>query len=126
MMLAQVLEKNGVKAKFAAVAALASEMVQAVEAHGAQYVCISALPPSALTHARYLCKRLRARGEELDVTVGLWNSKVDPKKAQAKLGCTDRDRVVTTLAEAVAQLKPLVVADETAKNQAAPAGAGAG
>jgi hypothetical protein len=32
-----------------------------VDGAGADIVCIAALPPGGLTHARYLCKRLRAR-----------------------------------------------------------------
>jgi hypothetical protein len=40
---------------------LVSELAAAVEGAGAALVCIAALPPGGLTHARYLCKRLRAR-----------------------------------------------------------------
>jgi hypothetical protein len=40
---------------------LVSELAAAVEGAGAAVVCIAALPPGGLTHARYLCKRLRAR-----------------------------------------------------------------
>ncbi len=42
-------------------AALASEVVTVVEQTQPDLICITALPPGDLAHARYLCKRLRAR-----------------------------------------------------------------
>src|SRR5688500_16195348 len=58
MMLSQVLEQAGCAARYMPTAALASEMMQTVEEHNPRLVCISALPPSAVAHAKYLCKRL--------------------------------------------------------------------
>jgi hypothetical protein len=90
------------------VAALASEMVQTVEKYDARLVCISALPPSAVAHARYLCKRVRARKKDIPVLVGLWGTKVDSKKAMARLACSENDKVVRTLADARAEIAPMV------------------
>ena len=114
MMLSQILEKNGVRARHVSVTSLASEMVEAVDRTGAGFVCISALPPSAVAHARYLCKRLRARRKDLRLMIGLWTSKIDPKEIQAKLGCHEQDRVVTSIADAVTHLKPLLHIEEEA------------
>jgi len=110
LMLAQVLGKNGISARVIPVAALASEMVTAVERAGSPQVVISALPPSAATHARYLCKRLRAERPELSITIGLWTSKQDLKRAMGRLGCTEGDKIVTSLEEAAAHLGPLISA----------------
>jgi predicted PurR-regulated permease PerM len=113
MMLAQVLDQSSCETKFVPVAALASEMVEAVSKEGTPIVCISAVPPSAVAHARYLCKRLRARMDSITLVVGLWGAKGDLKKAMARLRCDDSDKIVTTLAEAIAQVQPLVTSMRT-------------
>ena len=58
-MLAQVLEAKGCLVQAVSVTSLASEMVDLVEQCTPDVVCISATPPAAVMHARYLCKRLR-------------------------------------------------------------------
>jgi len=107
MMLSQMLEQAGCDAKYIPVAALASEMVEIVEKYEAQVVCISALPPSALAHARYLCKRVRVRMKNVPVVTGLWGAKVDPKKALARLACSDKDKIVRSLREARSEIAPV-------------------
>jgi methanogenic corrinoid protein MtbC1 len=107
MMLSQVLEQAGCDAKYIPVAALASEMVQIVEKYDAQVVCISALPPSALAHARYLCKRLRVKLKDVPVVVGLWGTRVEAKKALSRLACADNDKIVRNLKEARAEISPV-------------------
>jgi predicted PurR-regulated permease PerM len=108
MMLSQVLEQAGCEARYVPAAALASEMVQVVEKYNARITCISALPPSALAHARYLCKRVRVKKKEAMLVIGLWGTKVDAKKAQAKLACGESDKIVRTLAEARSEIVPLI------------------
>ena len=107
MMVAQVLEVGSCHAKYVPVDALASEMVEAADRHQARIVCISALPPSAVTHARYLCKRLRAQIPDISLVVGLWGAKGDIAKTRARLSCKETDQVVRSLAEVVEQIKPL-------------------
>jgi len=65
LMLAQLLELKGQRAIAVSQVSLASEMLELVQEHQAGAVCISALPPSALSHSRYLCKRLHKRFPEL-------------------------------------------------------------
>ena len=108
MMVAQVLEMGNCPAKYVAVDALASEMVEAAARHQARIACISALPPSAATHARYLCKRLRAQIPDISLVVGLWGAKGDLVKTRDKLRCKETDQVVRSLAEVVEQISPLV------------------
>jgi predicted PurR-regulated permease PerM len=112
MMLSQVLEQAGCAARYMPTAALASEMMQTVEEHNPRLVCISALPPSAVAHAKYLCKRLRVKHKDLPTVVGLWGTKVDPKKAKDRLGC-EVAKVVKTLAEARGEIIPMVTVTAT-------------
>jgi predicted PurR-regulated permease PerM len=60
-MLGQLLDATRYRMQRASTVSLASELAAAVDGAGAAAVCIVALPPGGLTHARYLCKRLRAR-----------------------------------------------------------------
>jgi len=50
-------------------ATLASELVAAAVASPLAGICIAALPPGGLAHARYLCKRLRAAPCEAPIVV---------------------------------------------------------
>ncbi len=108
MMLAQVLEMTGCLVQAVSVTALVSEMVDLVEQRKADVVCISAMPPAAATHARYLCKRLRGRFPEANLIVGLWNVQGDLNKAKERIGCGAATHVVGTLADAQEQIRLLI------------------
>jgi predicted PurR-regulated permease PerM len=115
-MLAQVLEFRGYCAFPVSVTKLASEMVGAVEAKNAHVVIVSALPPAAVAHARYLCKRLHARFPDLSMVVGLWTTKVDLKKAKDRVACSDSVQMASKLRQAMEQIgqlvQPVIVASE--------------
>src|SRR6185436_11972145 len=120
MMLSQVLEQAGCPAKYIPVAALASEMVETVQQQDARVVCISALPPSALAHARYLCKRVRVKSKDIPLVIGLWGTRVEAKKAMSRLACGEGDKVVRSLREARAEIGPVGAMDSleaTAKEE---------
>jgi predicted PurR-regulated permease PerM/methylmalonyl-CoA mutase cobalamin-binding subunit len=126
MMLAQVLEQEGYCAQYVSVERLASEYVELVEQRGVQVVMISALPPAAVTHARYLVKRLRNRFPELKIIVGLWTTRGNLERAKQRLETTGTNLVVSSIAEAMEELRqtvqPLMVAP-AADAKATPAGA---
>jgi len=107
LMLAQVLEISGCTVQTVSVASLASEMVDLVERHAADVVCISATPPAAVMHARYLSKRLRGHLPQVKLVVGLWDAHGDLAKAKERIGCDAI--VVATLAEAQEQIRPLTL-----------------
>jgi len=108
MMLAQVLEMTGCLVQAVSVTALVSEMADLVEQRKADVVCISAMPPAAATHARYLCKRLRGRFPEAHLIVGLWNVQGELNKAKERIGCGAATHVVGTLADAQEQIRLLI------------------
>ncbi len=103
MMLAQVLQANGCRAQAISVTALAGEMVDLVDqCTAADVICISATPPAAVMHARYLSKRLRGRLPEASLVVGLWDTQGDLHKSKERIGCDAI--VVATLTAAQAQI----------------------
>ncbi len=107
MMLAQVLETSGYRAQAIAVAALGGEMVDLVDqCTAADVICISATPPAAVMHARYLSKRLRGRLPAAKLIVGLWDAQGDLHKASARIGCGAI--VVATLTAAQEKIGTLI------------------
>ena len=111
MMLVQVLETQELKAagchvQGVSLTSLAGGTVDLVEQRQPAVVCISATPPAAVMHARYLCKRLRARLPEVKLVVGLWDAQGDLTKAKERIGCGAI--VVATLAEAQEQIRLLI------------------
>lgn len=104
-MVAQVLETSGCHVQAVSITSLASEMVDLVDQYTADVVCVSATPPAAVMHARYLCKRLRSQLPEVKLVVGLWNAQGDLNKAKERIGCGAI--VVATLADAQQRIQLL-------------------
>jgi hypothetical protein len=103
-MLAQVVRRAGARGEAASVTSLSSEMTALVEQRDADIVCISALPPSAAAHARYLCKRLISRFPDLELVIGLWRATGDLERARERVSCLPTTPLVTTLQDALAEL----------------------
>jgi hypothetical protein len=108
LMLAQLLELKGQRAIAASQVSLAGEMLELVQEREAGVVCISALPPAALSHSRYLCKRLQAKFPELPTVVGLWTSKAEAKRSLDRLPRDGPVCVVTSVGAAVTEIHQLI------------------
>ena len=107
LMLVQLLGQRGVAARVVSTKTLSGEMIEQVSAEQSSVVCVSALPPFAATHARYLSKRLRPRFPQLKLVVGLWQETELTTKTQDRLIATGINRLVTSLSEAVVELESL-------------------
>ncbi|HEV3258358.1 MAG TPA: AI-2E family transporter [Gemmataceae bacterium] len=107
-MFRQLLEPAGCRVEIGSVALLASEMMAQVREQQPGAVCIASLPPGGLTHARYLCKRLRSQFPELKILVGLWGQTADVAQAKERLRSAGADQVATRLLDSRAQVIPLV------------------
>jgi predicted PurR-regulated permease PerM len=78
---------------------LSAELVgRAVEA-GAAVICIASLPPGGLSHARYLCKRLRTALPDVKILVGRWGLKGGVEQNRELLREAGADQVATSLLE---------------------------
>lgn len=120
-MLTQLLQRAGHRAQFLPIDAV-DDMLKQVALQEAQIVCVSALPPFAVGHARSLCKRLHARYPDLKVVVGLWNYELGIAKAQERFESVHTDFVATSLVDVVKQIGQLtdaIILEEPAA--AAPA-----
>jgi methylmalonyl-CoA mutase cobalamin-binding subunit len=103
-MIANALQVRGYRVTVVSVTSLASEMVETVEREKADVVIVSALPPAAVTHSRYLCKRLHARFPDVETVVGLWTWKGDRAKARDRITCTRSVRLATSLCDAIDEI----------------------
>lgn len=95
-MFAHVLTTQGIAAEAVSGDLLASEVTDRISQANTSLICISALPPGALRHTRYLCKRLDSRFPGLMIVVGLWNASGNLERMRARLAEAGADHVVTT------------------------------
>ncbi len=107
IMLSQLLGEGGHVVQSIAAASLSSEIVDLVEKYKPDVLCLSATPPAAAMHARYLCKRLRDRLPNVHLVVGLWDTQADLSKAKERIGCNAI--VVSSLADAQEQIRLLTL-----------------
>jgi hypothetical protein len=70
-------------------------------------VVISALPPSAITHARYLCKRLHQKFPDIKMVIGLWTSNANLAEAKTRIICNDTDPVVNNFPSGIHEIGQL-------------------
>ncbi len=111
-MFAQILAEDGRRATTVSAVSLTGEMIEQVAMEEARLVCISALPPSAVSHSRNLYKRLRAQFENLNIIVGLWTMQGDSRGRIERPELEDGVLCVNSLAagrEAVHQLAESLV-----------------
>jgi predicted PurR-regulated permease PerM len=67
-------------------------------------VCLSALPPYAMSYARTLYEAIHARQSNLDIIIGLWNHSGDIAKAARVITGDPGNPICVTLAEAVERI----------------------
>jgi hypothetical protein len=92
LMLAQLLERQGQAARSIQIASTA-EVVEA----NPRLVCISALPPFAIDHARAPYLRLHAQRPKLNIATCLWHFEGDAEKVAIRLKLATGHRLFTTL-----------------------------
>jgi hypothetical protein len=107
-MLAQIVQAAGATMKTTSVTSLAGEMLEMIQLEKIEVICISAVPPSRIRHARYLYKRIHARFSEIPIVVVLWSSKLTQEKAKRLIGCSESDTIATTAEDAAKHILRLV------------------
>jgi len=124
-MLLRCLTRRNVAAELLTTDVLKGEVLDRVTAVAPQVVYISALPPAAILHASYFCKRLRPRFPQLKIVVAMWHAEGDMEKGRSRLLAAGASEVVITLKDAIQKLPPaaLVTAMQSAEAQADAAAA---
>lgn len=97
-LLAQLLEVHGQHAQSVSLGPV-SEMLGQIADYSPDAVCISALPPFALNHARALYGKLRARFPDLKLVVCLWHFEGDLDRVSTRLRLAKDHRLFTMLTD---------------------------
>jgi predicted PurR-regulated permease PerM len=105
MVLAQLLEQSCHNTLLLPTASVTPEILERLGQDRGTILCISALPPFVFTQTRTLCQRIREQLPENRILVGLWRSPQSAEMMRERFGSARPDRVVTTLAEAMAQIE---------------------
>jgi len=100
MMLSQLLRRAGHSAKPIPMKNVDHVIAEVFDARP-DVVCLSALPPYAMSYARTLYEALHARQPTLDIIIGLWNHSGDLAKAAKVITGDEGNPICVTLAEAV-------------------------
>ncbi len=78
---------------------LVSEVVARIVVDPPIAICIASLPPGGMSHARYLCKRLREASPDIHLIVGRWGPNGVSKMDRERLVAAGANSVTTTLLE---------------------------
>jgi len=96
LILSQLLERHGYSARSIPIGTTL-EMLSHVTDAKPDLVCISALPPFALTHTRALYSKLRLQSPELHIVICLWNYDGDAQKMATRFKLAPGDAFFTIL-----------------------------
>ncbi len=108
LMLEQLLAKKGIHARALSVKTLPREISRQIRKDQIQAICISAIPPFAVTSARLICRRLKLEFPNLKIVVGVWSLSAQPTDVSNRLGSSCPDALVTRLSEAVNRLESML------------------
>ncbi|MGA8732135.1 MAG: AI-2E family transporter [Terracidiphilus sp.] len=103
IMLAQLLQEAGYSAKAIPIGTVEGMLVETFKSES-DLVCLSALPPYAVSHARNLYRRLRMRDPHVKIIIGLWNYAEDTIRAAQEISGGETTQVSTSLAQATLQV----------------------
>ncbi len=106
IMLLRRLTARRVAAELLTTDVLKSEVIERVAELAPEAVYVSALPPAAVLHASFFCKRLRPRFPDLKIVVALWHADGDMPKGRDRLIAAGASEVVATLKDSIEKLPP--------------------
>lgn len=126
LMLKELLDPDYCDAIVADASLLTSEVAALIEEKNPALLCIAALPPGGVAHARLLCLRLRARFPDLKILIGRWGFIEDADGTREQFLAAGCDRFSTNLLETrnevMAQVRLLIqTVPETLEGNAAGA-----
>ena len=104
-MLVHLLQRRGIAAAVKPVAAPLDEPLAAVAQSKIQATFISALPPSAVSAARNVCRRIRQRCPHAPVVVAMWCHATPLPDLRQRLAAYRPTEVVTSMSDAIAQIE---------------------
>jgi hypothetical protein len=107
LMLAHLLHESGIASRVISATAQ-PETYREQFKHEKVTVFVSALPPSTLSGAGRVCRRVKHENASARVLVGVWSSEAKIEALKRRLDPAGVDGIVTRLSEAIVQLKNLL------------------
>lgn len=108
LMLCHMLRRRHIPAAVNPLAASLDDALAAL-AHGQiSLAFVSALPPSAVTAARHMCRRVRLQSPEAPLIVGIWRHGAPLAEIAQRLSMHKPTAVVDSLREAVVRIEAIV------------------
>ncbi len=104
IMLTQLLQQAGYWAQSPGLGT-AAEMLESTSREKPDIICISALPPFALVHARTLYRKMREFSRDIPIVLGLWGFSGDAGKVAARIRVGTPAEVCASLSEAVERVR---------------------
>jgi predicted PurR-regulated permease PerM len=108
--LADLLRQNGITTRNASAGLLVGDLISWVRDAAPDLVCISAVPPTTITHARRICSRLRKELPEMKIVVGIWGddaTSIDSFSSLTAFGADEILMPVSKAAELISNLAPV-------------------
>jgi predicted PurR-regulated permease PerM len=109
-MLSQLLERGGCNNVSFPLDPNLLPLMQNIKLSQDDVICISALPPFALSHAKTVCHQLRTHFPRTRIILGVWGFAGDAERAMERFQAPRPDCLVTSLEQAIsAVLEPMAV-----------------
>lgn len=103
-MLAVLLNRAGARAATLESSRIGMEVVEKAAAENPDVIVISAMPPLAVSSARLLGRRLRARSPDKRIVIALWQAEGNMQRSRERLESAAPNALVTTLSEALTRI----------------------
>jgi predicted PurR-regulated permease PerM len=107
-MFARLLRCAGLAARAVPEAAFKGEYAEIIAKLQPACICIAAFPPSASTHASFLCKLVRGRFADIPIVVGLWGARDSLHKFESRFSVAGADRVVDSFSAGTQEIGRLL------------------
>lgn len=104
-MCCHLLRRRGIAAEVSPLAARLDSTLDTATGPNIRATFISALPPSAISAARHVCRRLRQRSSNVPVVVAIWQHTTPIEELKNRFSMYRTSAVVVTLADAVTQIE---------------------
>jgi predicted PurR-regulated permease PerM len=108
-MIAQVAERAGFPALAFPFVDSPADLIEGLSPQPGDIVCISSIPPLALTHARRMAEQIRETFPQIPLVIGLWCYPASSSRTLLALQQTTNSTVVTSLAAALSQFSAIPV-----------------
>jgi predicted PurR-regulated permease PerM len=118
-MLVQLFQRSGYQAR--ELKALSpEETLGGLEESESSIVCVSSLPPLAISQVRTLCRKLQARDPGQQVILGVWGFEGGAERVRERLGGGCPGHIVTTFADALEEIRRAAEASISPETVAEP------